>query len=52
MKTVYQILLTNEKTGLYIILGTYNTFEVADRKLEWYIAHNSFFNGEFSIRKS
>lgn len=50
MTKAFQIILTNEKTEAYIVLDTFESFELAERMLQWYLAHNAFFNGSFSIR--
>jgi len=50
MTKIFQIILTNEKTEAYIVLDTFESFEMAELMLKWYLAHNSFFNGTFSIR--
>lgn len=49
MQSTHQILLT-KVNGQYIVLEN-GTLEYCERMLQWYIAHNSFFNGEFSIRE-
>lgn len=48
----FQIILTSTTNeNDYIILGTYNNLEAANYMLKWYIAHQRFYNGTFSIKE-
>lgn len=49
IRETHQILLTKDD-GAYIVL--YNgSFTSCVLMFQWYMEHNTFFNGEFSIRE-